>query len=76
MRKEVQKNIIDHLMKYGSITQLEAFQKYRSLRLAAVIIRLRERYNITTIMETDPNTGSQYARYIYKGEKKREGVTA
>ena len=74
MRKEVQKQVLEHLQTHGSITQLEAFTKYKAMRLAAIIIRLRERYNITTIMETDPNTGSQYARYYYKGIK--EEVTA
>ena len=74
MRKEVQKQVLEHLQTHGSITQLEAFTKYKAMRLAAIIIRLRQRYNITTIMETDPATGSQYARYYYKGIK--EEVTA
>lgn len=69
MRKEAQKQVLEHLKRYGSITQLEAFTKYKAMRLAAIIIRLRTRYNIVTVMETDPNTGSQYARYYYKGIK-------
>ena len=75
MRKEVQNQVLDHLKQYGSITQLEAFQKYKCMRLAAVIIRLRSRYNIQTVMETDKNTGSTYARYVYMGIKE-EGEVA
>lgn len=69
MRKEVQKSILEHLKTHGSISQLEALKLYGSMRLAAVIIRLRERYNIKTVMQTDPTTGSQFARYFYEGEK-------
>ena len=69
MRKHVQQEILEHLKTHGSISQLEALKLYGSMRLAAVIIRLREKYNITTIMQTDPNTGSQYARYFFKGER-------
>lgn len=72
MRKEVQRQVLEHLQRYGSITQLEAFQRYQSMRLAAVIIRLRERYKIKTVMQTDPATGSQFARYFYEGEKVME----
>lgn len=72
MRKEVQRQVLEHLQTYGSITQLEAFRCYQSMRLAAVIIRLRERYKIKTVMQTDPMTGSQFARYFYEGEKEME----
>lgn len=69
MRKEVQKQVLEHLKTHGSITPLEAFTNYKAMRLAAIIIRLRKMYDIQTQMETDPNTGSQYARYIYNGIK-------
>ena len=69
LRKKVQQNILEHLKTHGSISQLEALKLYGSMRLAAVIIRLRERYKIKTIMQTDPTTGSQFARYFYEGEK-------
>lgn len=72
MRKQVQSQILEHLKKHGSISQIEALNLYSSMRLAAVIIRLRERHNIKTVMQTDPNTGSQYARYYYEGEKGEE----
>ena len=72
MRKEAQKQVLEHLKQYGSITQLEAFPKYKAMRLAAIIIRLRKRYDIKTVMETDPNTGSQYARYVFNGIKEEE----
>lgn len=69
LRKKVQQNILKHLQTKGSISQLEALKLYGSMRLAAVIIRLRERYKIKTIMQTDPATGASFARYYYEGER-------
>jgi len=69
MRKEVQKQVLEHLQTKGNISQLEALKLYQCMRLAAVIIRLRKRFEIKTVMETNPATGSQYARYYYKGVK-------
>ena len=70
-RKGKTKQILNHLQRYGSITPLEAMLKYKSMRLSGVIYRLKHEdgYPITTVLETDPESGAQYARYIWKGKK-------
>lgn len=69
MRDLKQPKVLEHLQKYGSITQLEAFQKYRSMRLSGIIYRLKhDGYNIVTVLETDKDSGAQYARYMYHGK--------
>ena len=35
--------IINHLLKFGSITSMEAFEKYGATRLSAIIFTLRQR---------------------------------
>lgn len=35
--------IINHLLKFGSITSMEAFEKYGATRLSAIIFCLRKR---------------------------------
>ena len=72
MDNSTQKDILLHLQEYGSITGAEAYDKYRCYRLAVVISRLRERYIIETIMcdgETHYGKPTQYAKYVYYGEK-------
>lgn len=69
MRDLKQGKVLQHLQKYGSITQLEAFEQYKAMRLAVIINRLRQTYRIDTVMETDPNTLASYARYYFRGEK-------
>jgi len=72
MRKQVQKQVLEHLKANGSITSLEAFERYRATRLASVIHRLRDTYNITTIMMESNDGGAQYAKYVFLGTKEGE----
>lgn len=52
--------ILNHLQEQGSITPLEALNKYHSFRLADIIFKLRnEGHDILTIPEGKQN----YARY-------------
>ena len=69
MRDPKQQKVLEHLKTHGSITSLEAIQKFRATRLSSIIYRLRDRYNITTIMMDGVDGGAPYAQYIYKGEK-------
>ena len=69
MRDMKQIKVLQHLQTKGNITQLEAFNEYKAMRLSSIINRLRRTYDIDTVMETDPNTGSTYARYFYRGER-------
>lgn len=70
-RKGKTLQVLEHLKQYGSLTQLEAFTKFKSMRLSGIIYRLKHEdgYPIDTVIETDKNTGATYARYIWKGEK-------
>lgn len=59
--------ILSYLKQGNSLTQLEALNKFRCLRLAAVVNTLRDSgYNIVTMMETNEQTGSRYARYVLR----------
>lgn len=68
-RKGKTLQVLNHLKEHGSITQLEAMTKYKSMRLSGIIYRLKHEdgYDIKTVIETDPNTKSQYAKYVWKG---------
>lgn len=68
-RKGKTAQILEHLQKYGSITPLEAMNKYKSMRLSGVIYRLKHEdgHPIITVMETDPDSGAQYAKYVWNG---------
>lgn len=62
------KKIYDHLKEKGSITSWEAIQKYRAIRLSAIIYNLRRDYglNIITIdrkFKTEDGTESTFAEY-------------
>lgn len=73
MLKNTQKQkIIDHLIKFGSITPLEAMKQYGCMRLAAVIFTLKDEYSIITEMLESPNRFGdkvRYAKYVLIGEK-------
>ena len=69
MRDQKQQKVLEHLKTHGSITSLEAIQKFRATRLSSIIYRLRDRYNITTIMMDGVDGGAPYAKYIFKGER-------
>ena len=64
--------VLEHLKTKGSITSLEAFRLYKATRLSGIIYRLRDKYNISTMMMDGEDGGAPYAKYIFKGEK--EGV--
>ena len=60
--------VLKHLQEHGSITSIEAIEKYGCTRLSAVIFKLRKRgYNIITeiIPFTDRyGTKSNFGKYI------------
>ena len=47
--------VLRHIKRYGSITSMEAFEKYGITRLSAIIYILRREYEIVTIMRTSIN---------------------
>lgn len=47
--------VLRHIKRYGSITSMEAFEKYGITRLSAIIYILRREYEIATIMRTSVN---------------------
>ena len=61
---------MEYLKKNGSITQLEATNKLRIIRLGAIIYILRSMgENIITTLEVGKNSGgnlNHYARYYLK----------
>ena len=67
-KKSKQALILEHLKNYGTITSLEAIEKYGATRLAAIIFQLRKKgYNIITIdMPFTDRFGnhSTYGKYI------------
>ena len=69
MRDQKQQKVLEYLKANGSITSLEAFDKFRATRLSSIIFRLRDNYTITTMMMDGENGGAPYAKYIYKGER-------
>ena len=50
-----EQEVLRHIKKYGSITSMEAFEKYGITRLSARIYNLRREHNIVTIMRTSVN---------------------
>ena len=63
--------ILEHLQKYGTITSMEAIQKYGCTRLADKIMKLKERgYIINTVMMEGTNRYGdecKFAKYVYRG---------
>jgi hypothetical protein len=56
--------IFKHLMKYGSLTALQCFNRYRCIRLSAHIHTLKqEGVPIETQWESDKKTKKQWVRY-------------
>tara|TARA_R100001530_G_scaffold121884_1_gene89398 strand:+ start:203 stop:376 length:174 start_codon:yes stop_codon:yes gene_type:complete len=56
-------------MSNGSITKSQAAAKGWTYGLGDHIMKLRRKYDIETIMNTNPKTGSRYATYKYIGPK-------
>ena len=59
--------VLNHLETYGTITPLEAMEKYNSMRLSAIIFDLKqEGPSITTDIMRNKKTKSNYAVYSIK----------
>ena len=73
MKKTQKQMILEHLQKYHSITDLEAYQQYAIRRTGARVWDLRaEGYPIKTEMTTKPNRfgiKTTFATYILEEEK-------
>lgn len=66
------RTILRHLIKYGSITQEEAIERYKVYRLSARIADLRDdKVNISTYREDNRDRRGQHARYFLE---EREGM--
>lgn len=67
MKKSQREEVLNRLMKRGSITSMEAFERYGITRLSSIIYLLRkEGYNIATINQTITNRYGHrcdYAQY-------------
>ena len=64
MGKSQKEMILEHLKKYKSISDLEAYQEYGCRRLAARISEIRsENYNIRTVNTTKANRYGKYTTF-------------
>lgn len=67
-KKNKQTMVLEHLKNFGTITSLEAIEKYGATRLAAIIFQLRKKgYNIVTLdMPFTDRHGnrSTYGKYV------------
>ena len=64
--------VFAHMKTYGSITSMEAFERYGITRLSAVIFNIRKFAEVDTIDETGKNRygeSCRYARYKLHDEK-------
>jgi hypothetical protein len=61
--------VIKHLRKYGSITSLQAFNKWNATRLSAIIFNLRHKkgFDIDS-KEKVTKFGVPFSKYILRGE--------
>lgn len=60
--------VLRHLIKYGSITPIEALQEYGAFRLSAIIFELRKTYIIDTEIvnyKNKVNEETNFAKYIF-----------
>ena len=65
--------ILAHIKKYGNISTLEGYNKYKIMRVGSVINTLRnEGYNIITIMEYNRDKTKRFARYYLKEGEQNE----
>lgn len=61
--------VLNHLKTYGSITSMEAIERYKATRLSAIIFELRKKFAIETVIvpSTDIYGHScRFARYVWK----------
>lgn len=64
--------VLKYLRKNGSITSMQAIEKFGATRLSAIIFNLRRNYIIDTLwMESVDRYGNacRYGKYVFKGEK-------
>ena len=69
------KDVLQHLIKHGSITSYEAFKLYGATRLSAIIYELRHRhkYDITSCPQTvKTRYGQKVHIAVYKLENRKE----
>lgn len=72
MSKDKTTKIIEYMKEHGSITPMDALNKFHVFRLASIIYNLREHhgYDIATMMEEGKDADGnkvEYARYVWKG---------
>lgn len=61
--------VLEHLRTVGSITSLEAFERYKATRLAAIVHDVNERAGRKVIASEDVH-GQSYVRYVLVGDRK------
>ena len=64
--------VLEHLYNFGTITSMEAWERYGITRLSSVIFRLRKRYNIETVATNGVNRDGMHCRfatYFFRGVK-------
>ena len=66
------KEVINHLLTYGSITSWEAIEKFRATRLSGIIYNLRHHYNMNITSEIIDHS-SNAVRYIYHDKENKNG---
>lgn len=60
--------VLNHMLKYGGITSMQAFEMYHITRLSGRIHDLRrEGWDIITDMVTSEDTGTRFGVYRIKG---------
>ena len=72
MSKDKTSKIVEYMKEHGSITPMDALNKFHVFRLASIIYNLREHHgcDIDTLMEEGQDADGnkvEYARYIWKG---------
>jgi hypothetical protein len=67
--------IENHMIENGSITTLEAFEKYNITRLSKYIEDLRHKYGYANIPdEWETGNGKQWKRYFFKANQIRLAI--
>lgn len=62
--------VLNHMMKYGGITSMQAFELYHITRLSRCIFDLRHAgWDIVTDMVTSEQTGTRFGVYRVRGER-------